>query len=335
LKKYTVGIVGATGAVGCELLKILEQRDFPVGELRLFASERSAGLLREFAGRSITVRALDASLFPGIDVAFFSAGSPVSREFCPILSSHGALVVDNSSAFRSEKSIPLVIPEVNGQEARGKRGIIANPNCSTIQLVMAVEPIHRNYGIEQLFVATYQSVSGTGGKAMLELQKQTLAHLEGRLLEKQVYPKEIAFNLFPHIGDFDDTGLNFEERKIVYETRRFLRDDKLKVLVTAARVPVFRCHSEAVSIITKKKVTTAGVRGVLSSLPGVCLMDGTGVDSYSTPRSAEGKDEVFVGRLRETEPEGHGIAMWIVSDNLRKGAALNAVQIAETALGLK
>jgi aspartate-semialdehyde dehydrogenase len=334
VKKYTVAIIGATGAVGCELIKILEKRDFPVGEFRLFASKRSAGRLKEFKRESFAVQALDASSFEGIEVAFFSAGSAVSKEFAPILASHGALVVDNSSAFRARRDIPLVIPEVNGYEARGKRGIIANPNCSTVQLVLAVEPIQRAWGIEHLFVATYQSVSGTGGRAMRELREQSLAHLEGRPLEKEIYPSEIAFNLFPHIGDFDSEGLNLEERKIVFETRRFLRDESLILSVTAVRVPVFRCHSEAVALITKKTTTASEVADLLRSAPGVRLMDGKDMASYSTPRLAEGRDEVFVGRLRNTLPEGHGISMWIVSDNLRKGAALNAVQIAETALGL-
>ncbi|MCX5800622.1 MAG: aspartate-semialdehyde dehydrogenase [Candidatus Eisenbacteria bacterium] len=335
MKKYVVGIIGATGAVGCELIKILEERDFPVGELRLFASKRSAGMLKEFNGRSVAVQALDASSLDGIELALFSAGSPVSREFAPILASRGALVVDNSSAFRADVKIPLVIPEVNGHEARGKRGIIANPNCSTIQLVLAVEPVHRTWGIEHLFVATYQSVSGTGGKAMRELREQSSAHLNGRPLEKEIYPNEIAFNLFPHIGDFGNDGLNLEERKIVFETRRFLRDENLMLSVTAVRVPVFRCHSEAVVLITKKKTTAGAVADVLRSCPGVCLTDGRDVASYSTPRFAEGRDEVFVGRLRDTFPEGRGISMWIVSDNLRKGAALNAVQIAEVALELR
>jgi aspartate-semialdehyde dehydrogenase len=334
MKKHTLAIIGATGAVGCELIKILEERDFPVGELRLFASKRSVGRLKEFKGKRLAVQALDASSFDGIEVAFLSAGSSVSKEFAPILASHGALVVDNSSAFRADKNIPLVIPEINGHEARGKRGIIANPNCSTVQLVLAVEPIHRTWGIEHLFVATYQSVSGTGGRAMRELREQSLAHLEGRLLEKEVYPNEIAFNLFPHIGDFDKEGLNLEERKIVFETRRFLRDETLVLSVTAVRVPVFRCHSEAVTLITKKKTTASAVAGLLGSASGICLMDGKDVASYSTPRVAEGRDEVFVGRLRDTLPEGHGISMWVVSDNLRKGAALNAIQIAEVALGL-
>ena len=334
MRKYNVAIIGATGAVGCELVKILEERNFPVGEFRLFASKRSAGKLKEFKGKSLVVQALDASLFEGVEVAFFSAGRPVSKEFAPVLASQGALVVDNSSAFRADRNIPLVIPEVNGHEAMGKRGIIANPNCSTVQLVLAVEPIHRTWGIEHLFVATYQSVSGTGGKAMLELQEQSLAHLEGRPLKKEVYPNEIAFNLFPHIGDFDDAGLNLEERKIVYETRRFLRDESLVLSITAVRVPVFRCHSEAVTVITKKKTTARDVMDLLRSSAGVCLMDGEDVASYSTPRFAENRDEVFVGRLRDTLPVGHGISMWVVSDNLRKGAALNAVQIAEVALGL-
>jgi aspartate-semialdehyde dehydrogenase len=334
VKKYIVAVIGATGAVGCELIKILEERDFPTGELRLFASKRSAGRLKEFKGNRLSVQALDSSLFGGVEVAFFSAGGPVSKEFAPLLASRGALVIDNSSAFRADRDVPLVIPEINGDEARGKRGIIANPNCSTVQLVLAVEPIHRAWGIEHLFVATYQSVSGTGGRAMRELREQSLAHLEERALEKEVYPNEIAFNLFPHIGDFDNEGLNVEERKIVFETRRFLRDENLVLSVTAVRVPVFRCHSEAVTLVTKKKTVLSAVADLLRSAPGVRLMEGKDIASYSTPRFAEGRDEVFVGRLRAASPEGHGISMWVVSDNLRKGAALNAVQIAEAALGL-
>jgi aspartate-semialdehyde dehydrogenase len=334
MRKYRTAIVGATGAVGLELMRTLEQRRFPVGELVLFASRRLEGRFLEFAGSRLPVRPLESSALGGIDVAFFSAGAPVSREFAPKLAATGALVVDNSSAFRQDTSIPLVIPEINGREAVGKKGVVANPNCSTVQLVLAVEPLQRLWGLRQLFVATYQSVSGTGGRAMQELTLQSRSFMEGKPLDRAVYPHPIAFNLFPHIGDFGADGLNIEERKIVFETRRFLRDDALEINVTTVRVPVFRSHSEAVVAVTKEKTTASAVREALRSAPGVRLVEGEDSASYVTPAYAEGRDEVFVGRVRDAYPEGHGIAMWVVSDNLRKGAALNAVQIAEAALGL-
>jgi aspartate-semialdehyde dehydrogenase len=334
MRKFKTAVIGATGAVGREMVKTLEQRQFPVGELLLFASARSEGRVVEFGGQGIRVQTLEATRLDGIDVAFLSAGGVVSKEFAPLLASRGALVVDNSSAFRGDRTVPLIIPEVNGQEAVGRKGIIANPNCSTVQLVLAVEPIHRTWGLRQLFVATYQSVSGTGGRAIEELRRQTESVLGGKQVETSVYPNQIAFNLFPHIGDFDDHGDNLEERKIIFETRRFLRDDSINISVTAVRVPVFRSHSEAVVAVTEKQTSAAEVMEVLRSAPGVRLVQGDDVSSYVTPVFAEGKDEVFVGRVRNAYPEGHGIAMWVVADNLRKGAALNAVQIAEVALRL-
>ena len=334
MRRYRTAIVGATGAVGRELIKTLEQRGFPVEELVLFASRRIEGRFLEFCGRKIPVRPLEASALGGIEVAFFSAGGAVSKEFAPLFASNGALVVDNSSAFRQDGNIPLVIPELNGREVVGRTGIVANPNCSTVQLVLAVEPLRRLWGLRQLFVATYQSVSGTGGRAMQELEQQSRSFMDGVALERAVYPHQIAFNLFPHVGDFGEDGLNVEERKVVYETRRFLGDESLEVNVTTVRVPVFRCHSEAVVAVTKEKTSASAVKQALRSAPGVSLVDGQDAASYVTPVFAEGRDEVFVGRVRDAYPEGHGIAMWVVSDNLRKGAALNAVQIAEVAFGL-
>jgi len=316
------------------MIRTLEQRGFPVGELRLFASRRIQGRFLEFGRTKVPVRLLEESAADGIEVAFFSAGGAVSREFAPLFASKGALVIDNSSAFRQDRSIPLVIPELNGGEVVGRTGIVANPNCSTVQLVLAVAPLQRLWGLRQLFVATYQSVSGTGGRAMQELAQQSRAHMDGGTLERSVYPHQIAFNLFPQIGDFGDDGLNIEERKVVYETRRFLKDDALEVNVTTVRVPVFRCHSEAVVAVTKQRASVEAVKQALRSAPGVSLVEGEDAASYVTPVFAEGRDEVFVGRVRNAYPEGHGIAMWVVSDNLRKGAALNAVQIAEVALGL-
>jgi len=334
VKKFNTAIIGATGAVGLELIKIIEERRFPVSELHLFASQRSQGRLLEFGGTEHVVRALDASALKGMEVVFISAGSAVSKDYAPALAEQGALVVDNSSAFRGDRSIPLVIPEINAHEVDGRRGIVANPNCSTIQLVLAVEPVCRVWGLTQLVVATYQSVSGTGGRAMQELREQSLAYLEGRSLEPKVYPSEIGFNLFPHIGEFGEDGLHIEERKIVSETRRFLQDEHLPVTVTAVRVPVFRSHSEAIVLTTKERTSAREVAEVLRSTPGVFLLEGQDAGSYATPMSAEGRDEVFVGRLRDTHPQGYGISMWVVADNLRKGAALNAVQIAEHAVGV-
>jgi aspartate-semialdehyde dehydrogenase len=334
MKGFVTAVVGATGAVGEELVKIIEQRRFPVSELRLFASERSREKRLMFRGSEQAVQVLEASALKGTQIVFISAGSAISKQYAPGLAAEGALVVDNSSAFRGDRSIPLVVPEINGHEAAGKRGIIANPNCSTIQLVLAVEPVHRHWGLKQLVVATYQSVSGTGGRAMQELREQSVAYLDGRPLERKVYPREIAFSLFPHIGEFGEDGMHTEERKIVSETRRFLGNDDLPVTVTAVRVPVFRSHSEAVVLTTDKRTSAQEVAEVLRSTPGLCLMEGQGSDSYATPLSAAGRDEVFVGRLRDAEPRGHGISMWVVADNVRKGAALNAVQIAECAMGL-
>ncbi|MFH0778833.1 MAG: aspartate-semialdehyde dehydrogenase [Candidatus Eisenbacteria bacterium] len=330
---YSAGIVGATGAVGNEVLKILEEREFPLSRLELFASERSRGRSLEFRREKVPVRVLEASSVPGMDVVFLCAGGTVSKQYAPHLARHGSLVIDNSSAFRADRDIPLVIPEINGNEVIGRKGIVANPNCSTVQLVMAVAPIHLRWGIEQIYVATYQSVSGTGGRAMEELRHQSQAYLEGRPVERHVYPHQIAFNLFPHIGDFDGDGLNVEERKVVNETRRFLKDDNLPVAATCVRVPVFRSHSEAVFVVTKKDTSAAEVTQALRSARGVVLA-GSEDERYATPMLAEGRDEVFVGRVRDTHPQGRGISMWVVSDNLRKGAALNAVQIAELALGV-
>ncbi len=334
MRKYKTAVIGATGAVGCELLKTLEQREFPLSQLMLFASPRSQGKLMDYCGEKVRVQSLEMEGLKGTEVAFLSAGGAVSREFAPLLASEGALVVDNSSAFRRDRSIPLVIPELNGPQVVGRKGIVANPNCSTVQLVMAVEPIQRQWGIRQLFVATYQSVSGTGGRAMEELRQQAESFLTGKPIERSVYPAQIAFNLFPHIGDFNAGGLNLEESKIVFETRRFLGDEALDICVTAVRVPVFRGHSEAVTVVTKKKTSAAAVTDALRSAAGVILVDGDDASCYVTPIFAEGKDEVFVCRVRDTCPDGFGVALWVVADNLRKGAALNAVQIAEVALGI-
>jgi len=331
-KTFNIAIAGATGAVGEALLSILKERKFPIGELVPLASERSAGSKVEFGNRSITVRNLAEYDFNGIDIAFFSAGGSVSRVHVPRAADAGAIVIDNTSEFRYQPDVPLVISEVNphaiGQHTT--RGIIANPNCSTMQLLVALAPIHRAVGIERINVATYQSVSGTGHRALEELGKQTAALLNFQDVEAKVYPVQIAFNVIPHGGDFTDNGYTMEEMKIVWETRKILEDESIQVNATSVRVPVFYGHSEVVHIETKKKITAAEARALLEKAPGVVVVDERKAGGYPTPVThAAGKDPVFVGRIREDISHPRGLDLWIVADNIRKGAALNAVQIAE------
>ncbi|MBC7189186.1 aspartate-semialdehyde dehydrogenase [Candidatus Aerophobetes bacterium] len=326
---FNVAVVGATGAVGEEMFKILTQRNFPIKNLRAFASERSEGKKIEFEGEKIKVENLSSSSLKNIDIALFSAGASVSREFSPRFVKEGAVVVDNSSAFRMEKDVPLVVPEVNPHAVEKHKGIIANPNCSTIQLVVAIYPIHRNFKIKRIIITTMQSVSGTGKEAIFELKTQTKQYLEEKPLKKEVYPHQIAFNLLPHIGNFLASGYTEEEMKLVNETRKIMEDDSIKVTATCVRVPVFFSHSEAVTIETEKSVSPEKVREILSQAPGVIVEDDPEKNIYPLPVNAQGKDEVFVGRIREDESCENSINMWIVADNLRKGAALNTIQIAE------
>jgi len=326
---YNVAVVGATGAVGKEMLKVLEQRNFPVRNLRALASERSEGKMLEFAGESLKVERLTTSSFEGIEIALFSAGASVSREFSPIAAKRGAVVVDNSKAFRMDKNTPLVVPEVNPHALRSHKGIIANPNCSTIQLVMAINPIHQRVKIKKLVVSTYQAVSGTGKEAIRELTEQSKQLLSREKITKKVYPHQIAFNLLPHIGDFLPNGYTEEEMKLVNETRKIMEDESIAITATCVRVPVFNSHSEAVTLETEEKISVEEVRKILSRAPGVIVEDSPGQEIYPLPIKAAGRDEVFVGRIREDLSSPNGINMWIVADNLRKGAALNAVQIAE------
>lgn len=326
---YAVAVVGATGAVGEEMVSILEGRNFPVEELYLYASERSAGKRLEFRGRSVTVKTLNEDSFKGIDIALFSAGGERSQEWAPVAVRSGCVVVDNSSAWRMDPEVPLVVPEVNPHDLKWHKGIIANPNCSTIQMVVALKPIHDVVRVRRVVVTTFQSVSGTGKKAMDELLKQTTDLLNFRSIECKVYPHQIAFNILPHIDRFLDNGYTKEEMKMINETKKIMGDNSIMVTATTVRVPVFRCHSESVNIVTEKKIGANEARALLAGFPGVVVYDAPEKNIYPLPLDAAGKDEVYVGRVREDESTENGINMWVVSDNLRKGAALNAVQIAE------
>ncbi len=331
-KTFNVAIAGATGAVGETLLSILKERDFPLGELVPLASERSAGGKVSFGNRELVVRNLADYDFNGIDIAFFSAGGSVSRVHAPRAAAAGAVVIDNTSEFRYQDDIPLVVSEVNPHAIAQytNRGIIANPNCSTMQMLVALAPIHRAVGIERINVATYQSVSGAGRSGMEELGRQTAALLNFQDATPTKFQAQIAFNLIPQIDDFQDNGYTREEMKMVWETRKILEDASIQVNPTAVRVPVFYGHSEAVHIETREKISADAARALLAQAPGVVVVDERRPGGYPTPvQHAAGKDEVFVGRIREDISHPHGLDLWIVSDNIRKGAALNAVQVAE------
>ncbi len=330
-EKYNVAVVGATGAVGEQMREVLEERLFPVGELRLLASERSAGQFLEFRGEEFRVDVLREDSFNGIDIALFSAGGNVSAKFAPLAVAAGSVVVDNTAHFRMEPDVPLVVPEVNQNEIAHykRRGIIANPNCSTIQMVVALKPIHDAARIKRVVVSSYQSVSGAGRIAMEELGQQTAALFNGGELKKEKFPHQIAFNCIPHIDTFLDGGYTKEEMKMVNETRKVLGDDSLRVTATAVRVPVFCGHSESVNIETEKKLTAKDVKAILREAPGILLLDDPERNIYPMALDAVGKDSILVGRIREDDSVTNGINLWIVADNLRKGAALNTVQIAE------
>jgi aspartate-semialdehyde dehydrogenase len=331
MRGYHVAVVGATGAVGNEMLAILEERKFPVKTLTLLASERSLGKELEFRGKSHPVKVLGEHSFTGVEIGLFSAGGSISQKFAPIAAAAGCVVIDNTSAFRYEPDIPLVVPEVNPEKiAEYKtRGIIANPNCSTIQMVVALKPIHDAAKIKRVVVSTYQSVSGTGKKAMEELAEQTRALMNFQDPVVKVYPHQIAFNCLPQIDVFLENGYTKEEMKMVWETKKIMGDDSIAVTATTIRVPVFRAHSESVNIETERKITAEEARALLSKAPGIVVVDDPGRREYPLAIHAAGKDETFVGRIREDTSIPNGLNLWIVSDNLRKGAALNAVQIAE------
>jgi aspartate-semialdehyde dehydrogenase len=329
---YKVAVVGATGTVGETLIAILAERHFPVGELLPLASERTAGERIEFGGKSVLVRNLADCDFAGVDIAFFSAGGAVSREHAPRAAAAGAVVIDNTSEFRRVDDIPLVVSEVNPHAIADytNRNIIANPNCSTMQMLVALAPIHRAVGIERINVATYQSVSGAGHSGLEELGRQTAAMLNFQEVKPATFPKQIAFNVIPHIDDFQANGYTREEMKMVWETRKILGDERIQVNPTAVRVPVFYGHAEAVHIETREKIGAKQARTLLENAPGVTVIDTRKAGGYPTPvGDAAGQDAVFVGRIREDISHPRGLDLWIVSDNIRKGAALNAVQIAE------
>lgn len=329
MKSYNVAVVGATGAVGQTMIKILQERNFPVKRILPLASARSNGHSVEFRGEKIKVEEAMPSAFEGIDIALFSAGNEVSLELAPEAVKRGAVVIDNSSAFRMAPEVPLVVPEVNPGDIHRHKGLIANPNCSTIQMVVVLKPIHEKARIKRVVVSTYQAVSGTGVDAIEELKLQSKKILSGDKPEPRVYPYPIAFNVLPHIDVFDDTGYSMEEWKMVRETKKIMGDESIAVTATTVRVPVFNCHSEAVNIETVEKLTADGARSILSQAPGVKVVDDPQKRIYPLPKDVSGQNDVFVGRIREDFSIPCGLNLWIVADNLRKGAAYNAVQIAE------
>jgi aspartate-semialdehyde dehydrogenase len=331
MKEFSVAVVGATGAVGNEMIETLEQRKFPIKSIKLLASERSFGVSLSYKGREVPVEVLGKDSFKGVEIGLFSAGGSVSQKFAPIAAESGCVVIDNTSAFRMEPDVPLVVPEVNAHAIKdyGKRGIIANPNCSTIQMVVALKPLHDAARIRRIVVSTYQAVSGTGKKAIAELEGQVMAIFGNKEIIHSVYPHQIAFNCLPHIDVFLDNGYTKEEMKMVNETRKILEDDSIRVTATTVRVPVFYGHSESVNVEFERPISPDEARELLSRAPGVIVADDPKKNVYPLAIYAAGKDETFVGRIRADESTANALNMWIVSDNIRKGAALNAVQVAE------
>ena len=326
---YVVAVVGATGAVGTEMIEVLEEREFPVARLVPLASTRSAGGTVTFKGNEVSIEVLTKDSFAGVDIALFSAGADLSREFAPIAVKAGAVVIDNSAAWRMTPEVPLVVPEVNAHDIQRHKGIIANPNCSTIQMVVALKPLHDHARIKRIVVTTFQSVSGTGKDAMDELMAECQDLLSFKSASPKVYPYQIAFNCLPQIDEFLPSGYTKEEMKMVHETRKIMGDQSIHVTATTVRVPVYIGHSEAVNIETERKLSANEARAILSTAPGVLLYDDPAHKIYPMPLEVAGKDEVYVGRVREDESIANGLNLWVVADNLRKGAALNAVQIAE------
>ena len=330
-KPLTVAVVGATGVVGGTMIRMLRERRFPVGELRLLASERSAGRTIDVDGTEHVVREATADAFDGVDIALFSAGGDTSKALAPLATKRGATVIDNSSAWRMDPNVPLVVSQVNPDDLERHEGIIANPNCSTMQLVPVLMALRDAVGLERVVVDTYQAVSGTGGKAIEELQAQVEAHVGGRRIESAVYPHQIAFNALPQVDVFLDNGYTKEEWKVVTESRKILHLPDLRISSTAVRVPVFVAHSEAVHVETREPITAERARTLFAAVPGVVVQDDPATSTYPLATEAAGSDEIYVGRVRQDPSiaEGRGLAFWVVSDNLRKGAATNAVQLAE------
>lgn len=330
-KAINIAVVGATGAVGQEMCHVLQQRDFPVNNIKFFASSRSAGRRITFKRKGYLVEPLTKNGFKGIDIALFSAGASISKEYAPIAAEEGCLVIDNSSAFRMDKDVPLVVPEVNPDAIEKNNGIVANPNCSTIQMVVVLKPLHDYAHIKRIVVTTFQAVSGTGSKAVGELKRQVEAYCHHADFKPEIYPYPIAFNVLPHIDIFMESGSTKEEEKMVAETQKIL-DSKIKVSATTVRVPVFVGHSEAINIETNKQLTAQKARQILNEAEGVEVLDEPEENKYPTPIAIGGTDNCFVGRIREDKSVENGLNLWVVADNLRKGAALNAVQLAELAL---
>lgn len=335
MRRYNTAILGATGAVGQEFLRLIAERDFPFADLRLLASERSAGKKIDFLGNTYTVEEATDDSFKGVEIALF-AGGAASKAFAPAAVRHGAVVIDNSSAFRMDPDVPLVVPEVNPDALKSHKGIIANPNCSTIIMVMALKPIHDAVGIKRVVVSTYQAVSGAGKEAIDELDSQVKAIVENRPAEASILPSaslpqhyQIAFNLLPQVDVFLDDGYSKEEMKMVHETHKILGDPNIAVTATTVRVPVYRSHSESVNLELAGPLTAARARELLAAFPGVIVEDDPASQVYPMPLFTSGRDEVFVGRIREDNTVPHGLNMWVVGDQIRKGAALNALQIAE------
>ncbi len=332
-QSYNVAVVGATGAVGNEMITVLEGRNFPVKELRLLASANSAGKKLEYQRKDIVVQELTEKSFEGIEIALFSAGGDRSKQFAPAAVKAGAVVIDNSSAFRMDKDVPLVVPEVNAHAIARHKGIIANPNCSTIQMVVALDPLHRKAKIKRIVVSTYQSVAGAGQKGIDELANQIKALFSFQTAEKKMFPHQIAFNCIPQIDVFEPDGYTKEELKMVNETRKIMEDQSILVSPTAVRVPIFMSHSESVNVEFENDLSPEDAREILRNSPGVIVQDDPGKSVYPLAMNAAGEDAVFVGRIRRDNSVKHGLNLWIVSDNIRKGAALNAVQIAERLIG--
>ena len=330
MKKYRVGVVGALGAVGTEMLKTLEQRAFPIEKIKPLDIPENEGKMIVFRGERVSVEVAREGAFKDVDIALFSAGEAASLKLSPVAAAEGCIVIDNSNAFRMNPAVPLVIPEVNPEDLKWHKKIIANPNCSTIQMLVALKPLHDHFTIRRIVVSTYQAVSGTGIPGMAELESQVRAYTEGKPLDVKVYPHQIAFNAIPHIDVFMENGYSREEMKMVNETHKMLHDDSIAVCPTAVRIPVVRCHSEAINIETEKPISVEEAREILEKAPGVKVMDDLSKNLYPLAADLAGTDYVYVGRIRKDISVENGLNMWVVADNLRKGAALNAVQIAET-----
>ncbi|HKL75297.1 MAG TPA: aspartate-semialdehyde dehydrogenase [Halanaerobiales bacterium] len=329
MSKYNLAVVGATGAVGQEIIEILEERKFPVDNLKLIASKKSEGKKITFLNRKIKVESIENGIFEDIDIALFSIDSNLSKKYAPQAVKEGAVVIDNSNAFRMDDSVPLVVPEINANKINEHQGIIANPNCSTIQLVMAIKPIFKKYGLKRVIVNTYQAVSGTGKRAISELEQQIKDYIDKNEIKSEVYPYQIAFNLLPHIDEFQENKYTKEEMKVVKETRKILDDKEIPITATAVRVPVFNGHGESVNIETEVSYLIDDIKNSIDKMENVKLVDNINENKYPMPIMVENEDEVMVGRIRRDYSKKNALNMWIVANNLRKGAALNAVQIAE------